>query len=482
LSPEDIMPEVKESCGLVGVYGPVDASYRAYLGLYALQHRGQEAAGIVSADGERMYNHRSLGLLAEVFHEFNFAELPGRMAVGHVRYSTTGSTSNMNTQPLLMEYSKGQIAVAHNGNLVNAKVLRAEYQSYGSIFQTTSDSEIIVHLLARPAHNYRRDSVAHCLKHLKGAFSFVMMTQDKMVGARDPWGFRPLSLGRLHDGYILASETCALDQLGAEFLREVEPGEIVSIDENGIRSEIYTNPAEVGGPKHCIFEHIYFAKPDSVIFGQNVHMVRKALGKRLAQEHPVDADVVIAVPEGGSSGAVGYSAQSGIPLDRGFVANLYVGRTFIRPAQRDRENSADIKINVIKEVVNGKRVIVIDDSIVRGTTLRNRLARLRRAGAKEIHLRITCPPHRYPCFYGIDFPTKEELIAHNRDEAEIGRILGVDSLGYNSVEGMLSVMAEPPGNYCVACFTGEYPIAPEDDMDKFSLERPKRTTKQGTTK
>ncbi|MBN1808536.1 MAG: amidophosphoribosyltransferase [Planctomycetes bacterium] len=467
------MPKARESCGLAGVYGPEDAAYRVYLALYSLQHRGQEGAGIVSSDGVRLHGHRHLGLVGEVFGGYDFSALPGRQALGHVRYSTTGSTSNVNTQPLLMEYRNGEIAVAHNGNIVNARALREEYESYGSIFQTTSDSEIIVHLIARPAHAYRRDALAHCLRHLQGAFSLIIMTSEALMGARDPWGFRPLALGKVSEGYVLASETCAFDQLQAEFIREVEPGELVTIDDKGIRSEIYMSPAEVGGTAHCVFEHIYFARPDSVVFGENVHTVRKRLGRKLAEAHPVDGDTVVSVPEGGTSAAIGYSEASGLPYDRGFVANLYVGRTFIRPAQRDRENSADIKINVVKDVVDGKRVVVVDDSIVRGTTLRNRLARLRRCGAREIHLRITCPPHRHPCYYGIDFPTSDELIAHGREEEEIGRMLGVDSIAYLSVEEMLEVMSKDRDGYCTACFSGEYPVIPEGRMDKFVFEQPR---------
>lgn len=467
------MPEIRESCGIVGVFGPPDASYRAYRGLYALQHRGQEGAGIVSSDGVRMYQHKSPGLLSRVFSEFDFSDLPGRFAAGHVRYSTTGSSTPANVQPLLMEYSAGPIAVAHNGNLVNAKRLRQEYESYGSIFQTTTDSEIVVHLLARPAHAFRRDSFGHCLGHLRGAFSLVLLTPGCLMGARDPHGLRPLCLGRMEDGFALASESCALDQIGAELVREVESGELVTIDDKGVKSEVFAAPSSVGGPAHCIFEHIYFARPDSMVFGQNVHMARKALGKRLAQDSPVEADVVVAVPEGGNSAAIGYSEQSGIPLDRGFISNLYVGRTFIRPAQRDREDFADIKINVVRHAVDGKRVVVVDDSVVRGTTLRKRLALLRKAGATEVHLRITCPPHRYPCFYGIDFPTREELVAHEREVTGIAEIMGVDSLGYQSVPGMLECMVNPTDHYCTACFTGEYPVFPEDDTDKFALERPR---------
>lgn len=467
------MPQVKESCGVVGVYGPQDAAYRAYRGLFALQHRGQEAAGIVSSDGIRTHIRRDLGLVREVFADFDFSSLPGRSAIGHVRYSTTGSTTARNAQPLLMEYSMGPLAVAHNGNLVNAKKLRDEYETYGSIFQTTSDSEILVHMLARPAHAFRRDAAAHCLRHLKGAYSFVLLTPKQLIGTRDPFGFRPLALGRMDEGFALASETCALGRIGAEFVREIEPGELIFIDEHGIRSEMHTPPAEVGGPAYCIFEQIYFSRPDSVVFGQNVHMARKALGKCLAKTHPADADVVVPVPEGGRSAAIGYSEGSGIPLDRGFIANLYVGRTFIRPAQRDRETFAETKISVIRQVVDGRRVVVIDDSVVRGTTLRGRLALLRAAGAREVHLRVTCPPHRHPCFYGIDFPTREELLAHNRDVDEIARILNVDSIGYQTVDGMLSCMCNPPGHYCTACFTGDYPVLPEDNMDKFALERPR---------
>lgn len=465
------MAEAREACGVVGVFGPADAAYKTYAALFALQHRGQEAAGIVSSDGVRVYQHKSLGLLTKVFEGYDFSRLPGNLAIGHVRYSTTGSSSARNVQPLLMEYSRGCLAVAHNGNLVNAKSLRREYEAYGSIFQTSTDSEIIVHLLARPAHSHRKDALAYCLRRLKGAFSFVFLTSRQLQAARDGHGFRPLVIGRLPDGLVIASETCALDQLAAEFVREVEPGELVTVDEHGVRSELHTPPSEVGGPAHCIFEHIYFARPDSLLFGQSVHEVRKALGRRLAEEQPVDADVIVPVPEGGSSAAVGFSEQSGIPQDRGFVANLYVGRTFIRPAQRDRESAADFKINAVRAVVEGKRVVVIDDSVVRGTTLRKRLALLRRAGAREVHLRVSCPPHRHPCYYGIDFPTPQELLAHQRTMDEIARIMAVDSIGYLSEPGMLSCMSQPPAHYCTACFSGRYPVLPDDDMNKLALER-----------
>ncbi|MEW6354847.1 MAG: amidophosphoribosyltransferase [Planctomycetota bacterium] len=455
----------REYCGIFGVWGAADAAVKTYYGLYALQHRGQESAGIVVSDGKQVVSRKGLGLLNEAVSRDELESLKGHLAVGHVRYSTTGSKRVQNIQPLVIEYSQGLIAVAHNGNLVNARTLRAEYEARGSIFQTSTDSEVIVHLLADPDHVYRPDRIGHCLNHLKGAYSFLLMTPTQMIAARDPLGFRPLCIGKIGDAHVVASETCAFDLLGAQYLGEVDAGELVTIDENGLRAERF---AHSGKRSQCVFEHIYFARPDSFIFGVNVHTVRMNLGRNLAIEHPADADAVIAIPDSGISAAMGYSIASGIPLDRGFVRNHYVGRTFIMP--EGRSHGVDIKLNVVRPVVQGKRIVVIDDSIVRGTTSKKRLKMLRDAGAKEIHMRVSCPPIRHPCFYGIDFPTKTELFAAEHSEEEMRDFLGVDSLRYQSVQGLLASLGEQANHYCVACFTGQYPVLPEEKMEKLSME------------
>jgi len=456
----------KECCGVFGAYGLPLAAVQTYYGLYALQHRGQESAGIVVFDGETLVSRKGLGLLNEAITRKDLDGLDGELAVGHVRYSTTGSKRIQNIQPLVVEYARGLIAVAHNGNLVNARTLRAEYEADGSIFQTSTDSEIIVHLLADPRHH--NSDIGHCLNHLKGAYSFVLMTKQELIGARDPFGFRPLALGRLNDAYVLASETCAFDLLGVTYEREVEPGEVVVIDKNGLTSQCFSTQKERA---QCVFEHIYFARPDSYVFGKNVHEVRVNLGRSLAEEHPADADVVVAVPDSGNSAALGYSLGSGIPLDRGFIRNHYVGRTFIMPLQESRGDGVAIKLNVVRPVVEGKRVVVVDDSIIRGTTSKKRLSKLREAGAKEIHLRISCPPTRHPCYYGIDFPNPDELIASEKSVEEIRDFLEVDSLGYLSVERLRATLGDEKDDYCFACFTGEYPCPAEENMDKLALER-----------
>jgi amidophosphoribosyltransferase len=402
-----------------------------------------------------------------------------------VRYSTTGSSRPQNIQPLVVDYSNGLVAVAHNGNLVNARTLRDEYEAYGSIFQTSTDSEIIVHLMARPEHVGKKDHLARSLKLIKGAFSFLFMTKDSLIGARDPQGFRPLILGRIHaeghlgtigEGYVLCSETCALDQVGAEFIREIEPGEIVTINADGVHSSFFVDKSEVK-PAHCIFEHVYFARPDSMIFGDHVHDVRIKLGARLAEEQPAKADVVFAVPDSGNAGAIGFARRSGIPHDMGFIRNHYVGRSFIKPNQDERESVVAMKFNVVRSAVRGKRCVVVEDSLIRGTTFRKQAKILREAGATEVHLRITCPPTLNACYYGIDFPNREELIAARMKNhvPAIAEWLGVDSLGYLSVEGLLASVSKPAGHYCTACWTAKYPIVPVDSMDKFSMERQART-------
>ncbi|MHC4338467.1 MAG: amidophosphoribosyltransferase, partial [Planctomycetota bacterium] len=376
-----------------------------------------------------------------------------------------------NNQPLLCEYSRGQVAVAHNGNLINAPLLRDEYEAHGSIFKTTSDTEIITHLLAKPTHTSKPDPLAHVLNHLQGAYSLLLLFNNHIEAARDPYGIRPLCIGQTEKGaYVVASETCALDAMGAKFIREVEPGEIVRLDEKGLSSRFFVEPGSVT-PAHCIFEHIYFAKQNSTIFGENVHEFRKKLGRQLAKDYPADADVVIPVPDSGTSSAIGYAEQSKIPFDMGFVRSHYVGRTFISPDQKLRELQVKLKLAVVNEIVRDKRVVVVDDSIVRGTTTRGKMRTLRQAGAKEIHMRVSCPPLRFPCFYGVDFPTKEELLANNRNLEEIKEFLGVDSIGYQSLEGLLSCAALPADHYCTACWTGKYRIPVDKPANKFSMER-----------
>lgn len=448
----------KEKCGIVGVFGVNDPAPLLYRGLFALQHRGQEGAGIVVADGEAVRSVKGLGLLPEAIGRKDWSHLTGHIGIGHVRYSTTGSTRVQNVQPLVVECVDGIWAVAHNGNLVNAGELRHMYQNAGAIFQTSTDSEVLVHLLADPMFRTRPKRVARALRELQGAFCFLIMTKDCLMAARDPHGFRPLSLGRLGTSWVVASETCALIQMGAEYVRDVEPGELVIIDAGGLHSTVFaeTVPESLA---QCIFETVYFARPDSRIFGQNVHMARMQYGQRLAQEHPVEADIVTPIPDSGNCAALGYSRGSGIPLDYGFIRNHYVGRTFIMPDQVDRTAGADMKLAVVAEVVRGKRVVVVDDSIVRGTTAQRRVALLRDAGASEIHVRISCPPIANPCFYGIDFATREELIGSARTVEQIREFIGADSLGYLSVEGLMLPFKKSMG-FCTACFTGNYPVEP----------------------
>jgi amidophosphoribosyltransferase len=467
-----MISEIRENCGLFGIFGDPKAVQKAYFGLFSLQHRGQESAGIASSNGEFIECYTGMGTVSRVFRGGTglLEKLTNLMAIGHVRYSTTGSSNPTNSQPLLSEYSRGQVAVAHNGNLINAKLLRDEYEAYGSIFKTTSDTEIIIHLLAKPTHVANPDPLAHVLNHLQGAYSLLFLYADRIEAARDPFGIRPLCIGRTEKGAsVVASESCALDAVDAKFVREVEPGEIVRLDKDGLSSRFFVTPGAVT-PAHCIFEHVYFAKQNSTIFGENVHEFRKKLGRQLATEHPIDADVVMPVPDSGTSAAIGYSEQSKIPFDMGLVRSHYVGRTFISPGQQLRELQVKLKLAVIKEVVGGKSVVVVDDSIVRGTTTRGKIRALRQAGAKEIHMRISCPPLRHPCFYGVDFPTKEELLANGRSLEQIKEFLEVDSVGYISLEGLLSCANLPADHYCTACWSGQYRIPVDTVVNKFSLE------------
>ena len=465
-----ISDQPREACGIVGVFGIPGASSLIYSGLFSMQHRGQEGAGIVVSDGTQVRSTKGLGLVSDVFAHDTLTDLSGHLGIGHVRYSTTGSPRVQNVQPLVVECSDGIWAIAHNGNLVNAQALRLMYQESGAIFQTSTDSEVLVHLLSDPMYRSRPRRVARALAELRGSFAFVLMTKDCVMAARDPLGFKPLSIGRLGSGYVVASETCALVQVGADYLRDVEPGELVIIDSTGLHSSRFSEEGEPCSQAHCVFEHVYFARPDSRVFGHNVHTVRVKLGRRLAKEHPADADVTIAVPDSGSSAALGFSLESGIPLDFGFMRNHYVGRTFIMPEADQRARSVDMKLAVVADVVRGKRVVVVDDSIIRGTTARRRVSALREAGAREIHLRISCPPTMHPCFFGIDFATHDELIAARRTVDEVCQYVGADSLGYVSIDGLLSPFGDESRDYCTACFSGRYPVDVSRMSGKDALE------------
>jgi amidophosphoribosyltransferase len=466
------LSEKTENCGLFGIFGDPEAVQKTYFGLHSLQHRGQESAGIASSDGESIQCYTGMGTIRRVFRSGRdtLEKLRNPIAIGHVRYSTTGSSKAVNSQPLIAEYSRGQVAVAHNGNLINAGLLRDEYEAYGSIFKSTSDTEMIVHLLAKPTHISKSDPLAHVLNHLQGAYSLLFLFADYIEAARDPYGIRPLCIGQTDDGhYVAASETCAFDAIGVNFIREVEPGEIVRLDKSGLSSRFFVEPGSVT-PAHCIFEHIYFAKQNSHIFGENVHEFRKKLGRQLAIEQPVDADVVIPVPDSGTSAAIGYAQQIGIPFDMGMVRSHYIGRTFISPNQKLRELEVTLKLQIVNEVVGGKRIVVVDDSIVRGTTTRGKIRALRQAGAEEIHMRVSCPPIRFPCFYGVDFPTREELLANKRDLEQIRQFLEVDSVGYMSLQGLLGCANLPADHYCTACWTGRYKIPVNVAVNKFAME------------
>ncbi|OQA57582.1 MAG: Amidophosphoribosyltransferase precursor [Candidatus Omnitrophica bacterium ADurb.Bin277] len=460
---------LKHYCGIFGIYNHPHAARITQLGLFALQHRGEEAAGICSSDGEKLHLVKGVGHVGDVFSEASFTNLPGKNAIGHVRYSANGSSVLTNAQPYKVDYSRGRIAIAHNGNLVNAQILRAELEAYGSIFGSTMDSEIFIHLLAKPAYRSHEEGIIEATRRVKGAFSLTILTEDQLIGVRDPHGFRPLCLGRIGDAFVLASETCAFDLIEAKFIREVEPGEVVVIDTNGVRSHFPYKDVDV--PKaQCIFEHVYFARPDSTIFHDNVGFVRERLGRQLAKEHPVDADVVVPVPDSGNFAALGYSHESGIPLAHGFIRNHYIGRTFISPTEAGRAFKVKIKLNPIRQFVDKKRVIVVDDSIVRGNTAKNRVKLLRAAGAREVHMRISCPPPISPCFYGIGFPSKKELLAANSTMDEIKKFLDVDTLGYLSLDGTLGATTQSSKDFCSACFTGKYPTEIFDEMDKCKLE------------
>lgn len=446
-----------DQCGLFGIFGHPDAAHLAYMGLYALQHRGQESAGIAAADGSRIRLEKGMGLVNDVFTEGRLETLAGDRAIGHVRYSTSGETVATNAQPYLIECHRGPIAVGHNGNLVNAAILRQELEAAGSIFQSTSDTEVILHLYARSHRERLEDAIASSLYKVMGAFSLLFLTPEALVAARDPWGFRPLVLGRLGQATVLASETCALDLIDATYVREVEPGEVVVVDESGVRS---FHPFPPEPTAHCVFEHVYFARPDSLVFGRSVLESRLALGRQLAREAPAAADVVCPVPDSGMGAALGFARESGLPFEWGLIRNHYVGRTFIQPRQGQRSVGVKIKLNPVRGVIEGRRVVLIDDSIVRGTTSRKIVRMVREAGAREVHLRISSPPTTGPCYYGIDTPLRSELIAATHDVEEIRRFVEADSLAYLSQEGLLAAADDgPKRRHCTACFSGRYPVA-----------------------
>ncbi|HEV2994374.1 MAG TPA: amidophosphoribosyltransferase [Chthoniobacterales bacterium] len=465
-SENEVFPQ--HECGLFGVFGHPNAAVLTYYGLFALQHRGQESAGIVTSNGPgtSFLVHKDMGLVSQVFGQAELEQLKGTRAIGHTRYSTTGTSTIKNAQPFVVDCVRGQMAIAHNGNLINADVLRDELERKGSIFQTTADSEIILHLLAQPSAN--GGNVLAALRRIEGAFSLVIMSERELIAVRDPFGWRPLSLGKLDGAYVISSETCAFDLIHAEFIREIEPGEVLIIDENGLRSE---RPFQPQQPAFCMFEYVYFARPDSMIGGVNVGKVRMEMGRELARKFPIEADIVVPVPDSGNYAALGFAQELKIPYAHAFVRNHYIGRTFLQPSQLIRDFDVRVKLNLIKEMVAGKRVVVVDDSIVRGTTSRARVVNLREAGAKEVHMRVSCPPHRFACHYGIDFPDPQKLIANQMSMEEIGKYLGVDSLGYLDVEGMVRATGKPINSFCLACFTGDYPLPVDPALDKFIMEK-----------
>ena len=458
----------KHYCGVFGIYGHPNAAELTYYGLYALQHRGQESAGIVTSDGKQFRVHRGMGLVSQIFNGDVLHNLVGHMSVGHTRYSTTGSSQIHNAQPFTVDCAKGQIAIAHNGNLTNAAHLRAQLEAKGSIFQTTVDSEIILHLLAQPSLNGHANNLIESMRRIEGAFSLVIMTEKEMIGVRDPHGFRPLSIGKVGDAWVLSSETCALDLIHAKLVRDVEPGEIVIIDGNGLRSIKYC-------PEHerrafCIFEYVYFARPDSTINGRNVYKTRVEMGRQLARECPIPADVVVPVPDSGNCAALGFSLESGITYEMAFVRNHYIGRSFLQPTQLIRDFNVRVKLNLIPELVKGKRVIIVDDSIVRGTTCKARVNNLKEAGATEVHVLVSCPPHMNPCVYGIDFPDRSKLMAANYSQEDIRTYLNCDSLHYLSPEGMVKATGLPKDSFCMACYDGNYPVPYDPLTDKMIIE------------
>jgi len=459
---------LREECGVFGIWGHPQAVHLTHVALFALQHRGQESAGLASVRDGQLRLHKGMGLVSEVFTEGVLRDMAGQAAIGHVRYSTFGSSDPVNAQPLVIRYHRGMLALAHNGNLVNAPQLRDELEAQGSIFQTTLDTEVIAHLIARRPSRELTEAVAGSLAEVKGGYALLFLSPGAMIGARDPNGIRPLSLGKLDGAWCLASESCAFDAVGAEFVRDVEPGEMVVITPGGMVSQRIAPP---GRPALCVFEYIYFARPDSDLEGLNVHSVRKQLGRVLARVAPVPADLVTGVPDSSVSAATGYAEEAGIPYEMGLVKNRYIGRTFIEPRQEGRALAVRLKLNPLRRVVEGKRVILVDDSIVRGTTSRYIVGLLREAGAREVHLRISSPPYRFPCYYGIDTSAHGELVAADRDVEEIRSLVGADSLAYLPVEGLAEALGRPLDRYCLACFTGEYVVPVPVALDKLLFER-----------
>jgi len=456
------LDKFKDECGVVAIYNNPEAATLAYLGLHALQHRGQESAGIISSDTHILHAHKAMGLVADIFTQPTLAKLPGVHAIGHTRYSTAGDSALLNAQPIMVDCNKGMIALAHNGNLVNANFIRNKLEQAGSIFQTTSDTEVVVHLIAQSKEQTLTEAIADALRRIEGAFSLVLMTRDRVFAVRDPRGFRPLSMGRIakkegerEDTIVFASETCAFDLIGATYERDVKPGEMIVVGPEGIQSRFYSAAAP---QTSCIFEHVYFSRPDSTVFGRPVVVSRELQGRQLAKESPVDADIVVPVPDSGVTAAMGFSAESGIPFRFGLIRNHYVGRTFIEPEQSVRDFGVKLKLNPVRSLLEGKRVVLIDDSIVRGTTSRKIVRMVRSAGAKEVHMRISCPPTISPCFYGVDTPSKEQLIAANKSVEEIRKYIGADSLSYLSLEGLKKACGESEElTFCSACYTGKYP-------------------------
>ncbi|HEY4817420.1 MAG TPA: amidophosphoribosyltransferase [Candidatus Acidoferrum sp.] len=443
-----------DECGVFGVFGHEEASKLTYLGLYALQHRGQESAGIVSSDGTELHLHRAMGEVEEIFTPPVLANLPGNLAIGHTRYSTAGDKALLNAQPIMIDCNKGKVALGHNGNLTNAAEWRRKLEHRGSIFQTNSDTEVIVHLLARSQARNLSGALGDALNQVEGAYSLLVLTTDELIAVRDPRGFRPLSLGKVGDTWLVASETCAFDLLNAQYVREIEPGEMVRISRSGIESIHFAPEKPL---QQCIFEHVYFARPDSIIFGRPVNTSREALGRTLAKEHPVNADIVVPVPDSGVPAAVGFALESGIPFRMGLIRNHYIGRTFIEPSQAIRNFGVKLKLNPVRSLIEGQRVVLVDDSIVRGTTSRKIVRMVQEAGAREVHMRISCPPTISPCYYGVDTPTREELIASSSTPEEICKYIGADSLGYVSLAGLKQAVNDTKGSYCTSCYTGVYP-------------------------
>jgi amidophosphoribosyltransferase len=462
-----MLDKFKDECGVFGIFGHPEASNLTYLGLYALQHRGQESAGIASSDGTFVRHSKAMGYVNEAFGADTLATLPGHLAIGHVRYSTAGESKVANAHPIVVDSVHGQFAICHNGNLVNAGELKDTLVRQGAIFQTNSDTEVVVHLFARSREEGAEAAIIDAISQARGAFSFVMMTKDKIIGARDPHGFRPLAIGRLGEAWVMCSETCALDLIGATYVRDVEPGEVVIASRHGLKS---VKPYAPAPSSQCVFEHVYFARPDSYVFGESVNEVRTDLGRRLARQAPVEADVIVPIPDSGVCAAVGYAEASGVPMRMGLIRNHYVGRTFIQPQQSIRHFGVKVKLNPVRSIIEGKRVVLVDDSIVRGTTSRKIVRMVRSAGAREVHMRISCPPTISPCFYGVDTPRRSELIAATHTLEEIRKYLDADSVAYLSLEGLTGAVKGGNAKYCTSCYTGVYPVAfPRDETAYLQL-------------